>query len=55
MTPPRPKQEYEEREADESGTPFERFNRAMKKIMGVSKQELERREREAKEHRAASS
>lgn len=25
MAPPRPKQEYVEREADESGTPMERF------------------------------
>lgn len=53
MSPPRPKLQYEEREADESGTPFERFERAMKKVMRVSKEELQRREREHKEQETA--
>lgn len=50
MSPPRPKKEYDEKPADEDGTPFERFDRAMRKAMTVSKEELERREREAKKH-----
>jgi hypothetical protein len=48
MSPPRPKKEYEEKPADEDGTPFQRFERAMKKVMAVPKAELEQRERERK-------
>ena len=49
----RPKKEYVEREADETGTPFQRFERALKKIMAVPKATVVERERELKERRAA--
>ena len=42
----RPKKEYVEREADDDGTPFQRFERAMKKIIAVPKATLDERERE---------
>lgn len=38
MTPPRPKKEYEEREADSTGTPLQRFERALKKVMQTPKE-----------------
>lgn len=50
----RPKQEYEEREADEQGTPFQRFEQALRKVMRVPKSVLDERERERKEDRQAS-
>jgi len=34
---PKAKQEYVEREADKDGTPFERFEKALKKIMHAPK------------------
>ena len=34
---PRPKQEYEEREPDSTGTPFQRFERALKKVISKPK------------------
>lgn len=45
---PRPKQEYEERPPDEDGTPFERFERALKKVFSVPKGTLDERGRESK-------
>lgn len=54
MSPPRPKKEYDERPADEEGTPLQRFERAMKKVMAVPKAELDKRERERKERQAKS-
>lgn len=44
----RRKQEYEERGPDEDGTPFQRFEAALKKIMRVPKAALDERERERK-------
>jgi hypothetical protein len=38
MTPPRPKREYEEREPDSSGTPLQRFERALKKVLATPKE-----------------
>lgn len=46
-----PKKEYEEREADETGTPLERFKRALSKVMSVPKAKVEERERELKQRR----
>ena len=40
MTPPRPKQEYEEREPDSTGTPLERFERALKKVLATPKENI---------------
>jgi len=45
---PRKKQEYEERPPDEDGTPFERFERALKKVMAVPKAQLDQRTRGSK-------
>lgn len=45
---PRPKQEYEERESDEDGTPLERFKRLAQRVIAVPKAEIERRERDSK-------
>lgn len=50
MSPPRPKREYEERQPDEEGTPFERFERALKKVMSVPKAKLDERERGRESH-----
>lgn len=50
---PGKKQEYEERSADDEGTPFQRFERAMKKVMAVPKAELDKREREWKRRKAS--
>lgn len=44
VSPPRPKQEYQEREPDEEGTPFERFQRLVSRVMPISKDEIDRRE-----------
>lgn len=46
MSPPRPKREYEERPSDEDGTPLQRFERALKKVISVPKGKLDERERE---------
>lgn len=46
---PRPKREYEERAADEDGTPFERFEQALKKVISVPKAKLDERERTNRE------
>ena len=46
---PRPKREYEERPADEEGTPFQRFERALKRVMAVPKSRIEERERDSKQ------
>lgn len=51
---PRQKKEYEEREADETGTPLERFKRALEKVMAVSKTTLDEREREYQARKAKS-
>ena len=51
MTPPRPKQEYEEREPDSTGTPLERFERALKKVLSTPKESI--KEREQKRPRAS--
>lgn len=37
---PRPKQEYEEREPDSTGTPFQRFERALRKVMATPKERV---------------
>ena len=37
---PRPKKEYEEREPDSTGTPFERFQRALKKVISTPKERV---------------
>lgn len=47
MSPPRPKQEYQERESDESGTPLERFKRLVGRVVSVPKEEIDKRERES--------
>jgi hypothetical protein len=49
-----PKKEYEEREADETGTPLERFKRALGKVMAVPKAKLDERERELKRQKGSS-
>ena len=36
----RKRKEYVEREADESGTPFERFERALKKVLTTPKRPI---------------
>ena len=41
--PPRPKKEYEERESDETGTPFQRFERALEKVISTPKKDVEKR------------
>lgn len=38
---PRPKQVYEERETDSTGTPFERFERALQKVISTPKEHIE--------------
>ena len=43
-----PKKEYEERGPDETGTPLERFKRALSKVMSVPKAKVEERERQLK-------
>ena len=48
---PRPKKEYEEREADDSGTPFQRFTRALQHAIAIPKAELDKRERDRKKRR----
>jgi hypothetical protein len=45
----RPKKEYEERAADEDGTPLERFKRLVGRVVSVPKQEIERREQQSDE------
>ncbi len=35
---PRPKQVYEEQEPDSTGTPFERFERTLKKVLSTPKE-----------------
>ena len=37
---PRPKQEYEEREPDSTGTPFQRFERALRKVISTPKEHV---------------
>jgi len=37
---PRPKQTYEEREPDSSGTPFQRFEKALKKVLSTPKETI---------------
>jgi hypothetical protein len=44
----RPKQEYEERDADEDGTPLERFKKLAARVVAVPKEEIERREQDAR-------
>ena len=39
----RPKQEYEERGEDRDGTPLQRFERALRKVMTVPKSDIEQR------------
>ncbi len=41
---PRKRKEYEEKPPDESGTPFERFERALKKVLSVPKERVKGRE-----------
>ena len=48
-----PKKEYEERGADETGTPLERFKRALSKVIAVPKAKVEEREREMKRRRSS--
>ena len=38
---PRPKQEYEEREPDSTGSPFQRFERALKKVISTPKERVQ--------------
>lgn len=54
MSPPRPKREYEEKPSDEDGTPFARFERALKKVMTVPKAKLDEREREWRRQKKSS-
>lgn len=37
---PRKPQKYEEREPDSTGTPFERFERALKKVISTPKERV---------------
>lgn len=45
---PREKQEYEERPADEDGTPMQRLERLMKRVIAVPKTKLDERERQSR-------
>jgi hypothetical protein len=49
----RPKQTYEERGPDDEGTPFERFQRLLKRVVSVSKDDIDDRERQNREQRSA--
>jgi hypothetical protein len=53
MTPPRPKQEYEEREPDSTGTPLQRFERALKKVISTPKGNINKPASEPKKRASA--
>jgi len=50
----KPKKEYREREADEEGTPFQRFENMVRRVIAVPKSEIEERERDWKRRRDSS-